>query len=265
MTDEQFPAGHVFFRPGDPGDRAFMLNEGQVELLAGEPDKLVRVNLFGPGDVFGEMALIEERPRFLTARSVSGGRVSEMSRDEFELQLTQDPVRTRQYLRSLFERMRTLSARLGNNAEQGQDETTEPGLVEWPAGNGQTADWAVVIHPLTRKAAATLPEAGLLVTQFPLRVGRASGPRERDGLDLNDVWLLDEPPYHISRNHCEIECDREGAFIRDRGSQLGCIVNEQRIGGRAKPGHARLEIGDNVVVVGDRMSPYQFRVEVRPA
>src|SRR5262245_44464791 len=117
MTEQEFAAGHVFFRPGDPGERAYLLHNGQVELLAGAADSFTRVGLFAPGDVFGEMALIEERPRVLTARAVTAGRATSMARDEFEHQLTHDPARTRQYLRSLFERLRSLSARLGIEVE----------------------------------------------------------------------------------------------------------------------------------------------------
>ena len=35
MTEQTFAAGHVFFRAGDPGDRAYLLDDGQVELLTG--------------------------------------------------------------------------------------------------------------------------------------------------------------------------------------------------------------------------------------
>jgi CRP-like cAMP-binding protein len=35
MTGQEFPAGHVFFRQGDPADRAYQLLDGQVEVLAG--------------------------------------------------------------------------------------------------------------------------------------------------------------------------------------------------------------------------------------
>lgn len=266
MTEQEFAAGHVFFRPGDPGDRAYLLTAGEVELLAGGDDAPTRVATHRPGDVFGEMALIEERPRALTARAVTAGRASPMTRDEFERQLTHDPARARQYLRSLFERIRVLTARLGGEVDPAPDKPpARPAPAELPRDPGRPGGWVVVLHPLSRKAAETLPDEGLLVTRFPLRIGRVTGAGEREAMDLNDVWLLDEPPYNVSRNHCEIALGRDGPIVRDRGSHLGCVVNEERIGGQAAPGHAPLEPGDNVVVVGSRMSRYQFRVEVRPA
>jgi CRP-like cAMP-binding protein len=295
MTELTFAAGHVFFRAGEPGEQAFLLHEVQVEILAGSSEPFTRVGLCMPGDVFGEMALIEERPRSLTARAVTAGRATAMTRAEFEHLLTHDPARTRQYLRSLFERLRALTARLGTQVETGsrlvplsnppsaflpaltvgQIDAPGPaesigspsasGLPELQPGQGKPSSWVVVVHPLTRKAAETLPEEGLRVTRFPLRIGRAAGANERDAFDLNDLWLLDEKPYNVSRNHCEIQVDGIGPSVCDRGSHLGCIVNDESIGGRSVMDFARLDPGENVLVIGSRMSPYQFRVTVTSA
>jgi CRP-like cAMP-binding protein len=273
MPEETFEPGHVFFRPGDPGERAYLLHEGRVEMLAGQPGLFTRVGLFEAGEVFGEMALIEERPRAMTARAVTAGRATPMTRDEFEHLLTHDPARTRQYLRSLFERLRSVTARLAGEVELVSPAPPSPQApagelilsappVELPPGAGKPTEWAVVVHPLTRKAAETLPDEGLRATRFPLRIGRAAGPQEPEAFDLNDLWLLDDKPYNVSRNHCEIDVSREGPIVRDRGSHIGCVVNDEPIGGRAVMGYARLQPGDNVLVVGSPMSPYQFRVTV---
>jgi hypothetical protein len=275
MPEETFQPGHVFFRPGDPGERAYLLHDGRVEVLAGPPGSLARVGLFEPGEVFGEMALIEERPRTHTARAVTACRATPMTRDEFEHLLTHDPARTRQYLRSLFERLRSLTARLAGEVELAPAEPTTPpapagklilsGPVQLPPGGGKPAAWTVVVHPLTRKAAETLPDEGLLVTRFPLRIGRASGTDEPEAFDLNDLWLLDTIPYNVSRNHCEVDVNDKGPLVRDRGSHLGCVVNDEAIGGRAVMGYARLHPGENVLVIGAPMSPYQFRLTVSHA
>jgi hypothetical protein len=287
MTDKEFAAGDIFFRPGEPGDRAYLIQTGQVEILQGADEPYTRVGLMMPGDVFGEMALIEERPRSLTARAVTEGNATSLTRDEFEMMLTLDPKHTRQYLRSLFERLRTLTARLGGEVDPvplapapapATPTTSAPvaeyipaevpstkGPVDFPADFGAPSDWVVAIHPLTRKAAKTLPDEGLRISRFPLRIGRVADAKEKESFDLNDLWLIDDKPYNISRNHCEIAVNREGLIVRDRGSHLGCIVNDQLIGGKSVMGYARLEPGDNVVILGAAMSPYQFRVTVSPA
>ena len=272
MSEHEFAAGQVFFRSGDASDRAYLLQAGQVELLTGA-DLATRVGLFGPGEVFGEMALIEERPRVLTARALTAGRAVPMSRDEFEHELLHYPTRARQYLRSLFERLRGLTARLreieavpaADSAPPVRDrEPMRSGPCELPAGVGTRSRWIVIVYPHTPKAAQALPEGGLLVTRFPLRIGRANAANEPVELYLNDLWLLDVKPYNISRNHCEIDADGEGVIVRDRGSHLGCLVNDEPIGGQAVVGYRRLVPGDNVIVIGSRASPFQFRVAVGP-
>ena len=81
MAETQFPAGHVFFHPGDPGDRAYLVREGRVEEVAGPSEAPARVAVFGPGDVFGEMSLVEERPHAHTARALTAVRADALTRD----------------------------------------------------------------------------------------------------------------------------------------------------------------------------------------
>jgi signal transduction histidine kinase len=62
--DERFSAGDVILREGEPGDRFFVIRSGQVEIWkdhgAAEADRL---GVYGPGDIFGELALIDSAPR----------------------------------------------------------------------------------------------------------------------------------------------------------------------------------------------------------
>jgi hypothetical protein len=274
MGETQFPAGHVFFRPGDPGDRAYLVREGRVEAFAGPPEAPARVAVFGPGDVFGEMSLVEERPHALTARALTAVQADALTRNEFERDLLQNPVRCRQYLVTLFERLRTLASQAAPDAG-----ITDPTLPAAPAAQPPrpatlpAADPTdppparrVVLYPLTRRAAGTLPEDGLLLNKFPMRIGRVASPDESEGFQLNDLWLIDEKPYQVSRTHCAIELGPRGnVVVSDRGSNLGMLVNDTPVGGRAAARTAVLHPGQNVLVLGTRMSPYQFRVTVDDA
>lgn len=65
----EFDAGEVIFRRGDPGDSFFVVQSGKVE--ARLPWLLVLsrvVGTMGPGDFFGELALLRRQPRAATAR-----------------------------------------------------------------------------------------------------------------------------------------------------------------------------------------------------
>ncbi|MGL6095131.1 MAG: cyclic nucleotide-binding domain-containing protein [Fimbriiglobus sp.] len=264
MTEQPFDTGTVFFRPGDPAEKAFLIHTGLVEILAGA----ARIAVLGPGDVFGEMSLIEERPHGMTARAAAAGRASALTRDEFEHLLQSDPAKARQYLRSLFERLRALAARVVPGSEEhppvaAEVSASRPGPVAMPAAPGAVPPThRVVVFPLTRRAAATLPDEGLLLSEFPFRIGRAPGPNDPEGMDLNDLWLMDQKPLNVSRNHCQIEIDKGNVVVRDRGSHLGCIVNDHKIGGSHRDRAASLHPGQNVLVLGGAMSAFQFRVEV---
>ncbi|MBX9584296.1 MAG: cyclic nucleotide-binding domain-containing protein [Gemmataceae bacterium] len=266
MNEYDFAVGDIFFRAGDPSDRAFLVIAGQVESVVGAN----RVAAFGPGDVFGDMALVEERPRWSTARAVTAGRVRAMTRDDFERLLTTDPAACRQYLRSLLERVRSLTARVNRETDTPPPAPTpRPVLVTGPAelpdtglGRPVPDGWSVVLTPLTPRAAETVPSEGLRVGRMPFRLGRAAEAREGGGLDLNDLWLNDRQPFVVSRNHCEIDLTRNGLVVRDRGSQLGCVVNGRAVGGRAAVRFAPLAAGDNTLVLGPAGSAYRFKVTV---
>lgn len=252
MDQQKFHAGMVIFRVGDPGERAYLIHEGTVELLRGPMEKAVRVAHVGPGEVFGEMALVEERAHSLTALAKTAVKLSALTRDDFEQKLASDPSMVRAYLKALFERLRTLSAHAGSFLPPPSNEPIPEAM---PA-------ISVTIHPLTRKAAETLPEDGLLIAKFPFRIGRASETRELEPLDLNDLWLLDRVPFHVSRNHADIDLDGDNVIIKDRGSSRGLYVNDHPIGGASNQRQATLEDGDNVIIIGGRLSPYQFRIHV---
>ena len=49
MIEQEFAAGHVFFRAGDAGYQAYQLSDGQVELLAGASEPFTQVALIEPG------------------------------------------------------------------------------------------------------------------------------------------------------------------------------------------------------------------------
>lgn len=66
-----YEPGEVIFDEGDTGDSLFMILAGQVEVvkrLDGEPQL---VSTLGPGEYFGEMALLGRRPRSATTRALT--------------------------------------------------------------------------------------------------------------------------------------------------------------------------------------------------
>jgi CRP-like cAMP-binding protein len=248
MPELLFQPGDFIFQTGDPAGEAYLILSGSVEILTHSGDQLIRVALCGPGDVIGEISLIEERERFLTARVSTPCRTTTMSRSEFVHFLTSNPEQCQRYLQSLFGLLRKSSAR-----PDGADDTKrEPLFVP-----------SLTIRPLTARAAQSLPEQVVSVGRYPFRIGRATEKSDAQAVDGNDLAIQDTQPYQVSRAHALIDTTADGSLVVvDRGSHLGTLVNEQRLRGYSSLRQAKLLPGDNILVLGSRNSPFQFRVTV---
>ena len=64
---KEFPKGTVLFREGDPGKEMFVLQSGRVAITKHVRDVEKVLAILGPGEFFGEMAIISNRPRNATA------------------------------------------------------------------------------------------------------------------------------------------------------------------------------------------------------
>jgi CRP/FNR family cyclic AMP-dependent transcriptional regulator len=104
-TDRRHLApGEVFFTAGDTGDEMFGVVAGQIELLRGN-QVLARV---GPGETFGEMAIIDDAPRLLTAVAVEPSEIAVITRRTFLFLVHETPMFAIQVMQSLASRIREL-------------------------------------------------------------------------------------------------------------------------------------------------------------
>lgn len=249
-----FKAGEVLYLEGDPSSYALLIESGTVQILQGGSGKPRVVGTVSANEVLGEMGLITEQPRRYTARAVEAGKAVRVTREGFPQLLASDPQRGLRYLGTLFERVRRLEAEV---------ETLRGGQA--PAEGRAGGEFRLVLCPLSHLTASILPPEGFVISTFPFRIGRASEAHEPQSLDLNDLWLLDKAPFRVSRSHLAFDLTESGVYVvRDRGSHLGSIVNEEPIGGRSERKTAELSEGDNVVVLGSRSSPFQFRAVLEP-
>jgi NADH dehydrogenase len=66
-----YEEGETVFDEGDTGDSLFMILDGQVEVLKRFGEEQRAVGLLGPGEYFGEMALLGREARSATARALT--------------------------------------------------------------------------------------------------------------------------------------------------------------------------------------------------
>ena len=89
-----YKPGEVVFKRGAPAEAFYIIHEGTVKLLfKSGMFWLWRKRAFlGPGNIFGEMALLENRPRSATAVTKTGAKLFVILRPDFEALVRLNPA-----------------------------------------------------------------------------------------------------------------------------------------------------------------------------
>jgi CRP-like cAMP-binding protein len=114
--------GEVLFRRGDPGDALYLIDAGRVRIFTlDEQNNEITLNTLGPGETFGELALLDERPRSAGAAAIGSTRLRRLRREDFLAYLHTSPALNEATFRLLSQRARYMTdyiERLGLWARQ---------------------------------------------------------------------------------------------------------------------------------------------------
>jgi cellulose biosynthesis protein BcsQ len=116
---------------------------------------------------------------------------------------------------------------------------------------------SVFLKGLTPEAILALPANPLEIKSFPFFIGRAD-PHVR-----NDLAILDEGPWQVSRNHAALIEQDGHVGVVDRGSKLGLFVEGQPLGGEAgESGPIFFSGNGGTLIIGRANSPFRYAVVV---
>src|SRR3954465_8513084 len=88
-TRRHYPKDTVVFFENEEGDFFFMIIEGRIKVtILGDDGREVILSVLGPGDFFGEMALLDNEPRSATAIAVEDTELLSLHRNDFQSVLT---------------------------------------------------------------------------------------------------------------------------------------------------------------------------------
>ena len=104
---ENFARDDTLFQRGDPGDAFYIIVRGWVNaFVTSDEGSMIVLNQFGPGDSFGEMALLDNKPRSAGIMALAPLEVLTLNRAEFLAVLREHPSVALETLRGLSRKLR---------------------------------------------------------------------------------------------------------------------------------------------------------------
>ena len=226
-----FQPGQVIFREGDTSQEAFRILRGRVEISILADGKPVILAQLGEGDIFGEMAMVDERPRSASAQALDVTECEVLTPENFNELVLSRPEVLIPYMASFFERLRTandrlrLEMRLRAKAEQAVVAAPAPGPIAAPVPRVVAPVVAPVAPPSLELTRTVVPTAAPAPGAPPAAAKPASPPPPPGGyqsvvlqaLTEHARARLPEPvvtitkfPFRIGRKH---EVQGKGATV----------------------------------------------------
>jgi signal transduction histidine kinase len=202
----RLPAGQFLFTQGSSGDRAYFIQEGELEILntAGEREVLIAVRK--PGELIGEMALLEEAPRSAAVRARTDSLLYAIGKQQFDQLFGSSPAALKNMLHTVLFRLRETQGMLQHSERMAQLGTLTAGVAHElnnPASAARrAADQLREELPRFKRAQLALQQLewppaqrAALLAEIERAEQQADRPPELDGLARSDresgleTWL----------------------------------------------------------------------------
>ena len=107
LKRRSFVADQTIFFQGDPGRAVYVIESGRVRIYVhGKDGHEISMIIYGPGDLFGEMSLIDQKPRSATATAMEDSMLLVMHADDFYRHLRQSHQLALNLMMALSTRLR---------------------------------------------------------------------------------------------------------------------------------------------------------------
>ena len=111
----------VIFEEGSYGDEMYIVHSGAVKLVKKSPGREIVIATVQPGEFFGEMALVDNAPRSVSAvAGTDQTRLLAMDRDKFLFLVSHQPAFALTVMHVLCQRIREMNERLSTLERMGQ-------------------------------------------------------------------------------------------------------------------------------------------------
>ena len=97
-----FRAGQLIFAAGEPADSMYVVKVGHVDILKGQEV----IETVGPEGFFGELALVDSRPRGAAARAQTDCELAPINEKQFQFMVAETPFFSLVVMREMAARLR---------------------------------------------------------------------------------------------------------------------------------------------------------------
>jgi len=188
-----YPPGTVVCREGELGHVFYIIEQGQVAITQRLPDgSEQRLGEQGPGSFFGEIALLENRPRAASVRTLTDCRLLEITEEDFERMIHRSPAAALTLLRGVIRSLRETD-RMTISQLQAKNVELEQAYTELKAAQAQLVEQERLKRELEIAAEV---QRSILPAQFPdipgFEFAACARPAREVGGDYYDLLPLDD-------------------------------------------------------------------------
>ncbi len=157
-----YQPGDLIFREGDAGDGMFIIQDGRVKLF-----KMIRgvkkvLQTVGPGEFFGEMSVLNKRPRSLSAEAATQVRLLRFPHEGFEKLVVNNTGLAIRIIKTLASRLQNADNHIENLLYHDIESRVINALLQIADEKGLPADTGIRVNITPREMAETM---GIDVTQ----------------------------------------------------------------------------------------------------
>jgi signal transduction histidine kinase/predicted CoA-binding protein len=128
VTEVKIVAGEQLFAEGSPGDKAYIIETGEIEIIKKSGGKNVLLAVRKSGDVIGEMSLLEQAPRFASGRARTNSSLYAISHEQLDELLYNSPSAARSLLFTITTRLSSTELMLRQSEKMAQLGTLTAGI-----------------------------------------------------------------------------------------------------------------------------------------
>jgi CRP/FNR family transcriptional regulator len=190
LGQRTFARGMVIFHKGSPGQRLYLIHSGQVRIFVLSSDgHEITLNLLGPGECFGELAMLDGGPRSASAIAQERTAVYTLERQAFLDLVETHPALARRAMELVTHRLRHLTAHVESLSFLDITGRVAACLLDLAERHGQPVETGVVLQShLTQAELASYAGATRESVNKALGILRDAGLVRQEG---NTLTILD--------------------------------------------------------------------------